>query len=75
MFRVLTLSALSGGEKKLLWSAVPGKTYRVQFKNNVTDASWTELPGIVTASSTTASAEDSTAGSASHRFYRVVLGP
>jgi hypothetical protein len=75
VLRLLTLSSLGAGAKKILWSAVPGKTYRVQFKHSATEASWTALPGVFTASSTTAGAEDNAAGEASQRFYRVVLVP
>jgi Tol biopolymer transport system component len=29
----------------LNWPAVPGKNYRVQFKDNLNDSSWSEIPG------------------------------
>jgi hypothetical protein len=73
VLRVLKLTSLRGGATTLLWSAVPGRRYRVQFKDRLTDAAWHELPGTVTASSTTASASDRSAGPGSQRFYRVVL--
>src|SRR6185369_8554002 len=31
LLRVLTLTGLGGGNTRLLWSAVPGRTYRAQF--------------------------------------------
>src|SRR5206468_11521799 len=40
VFRVLTLSRVSGGSVTLFWSAVPGKKYDVQYKDNVGDANW-----------------------------------
>ncbi|MFN7140496.1 MAG: hypothetical protein ACK4UN_14255, partial [Limisphaerales bacterium] len=52
------------------WSAVNGTTYRLQYKNSLNDASWTDLPPVV-ASGSTASATDTTAGG-NARFYRVV---
>jgi hypothetical protein len=75
LLRVLTLSSLSGGNTRILWSAVPGRTYRVQFKNTVSDEQWSALPGDVTATFATASAMDSTAGTQDHRFYRVLRLP
>lgn len=47
-------------------------TYSLQFKNNLTDASWTTLPGTVTGDGTTKSITDTTAASA-QRFYRVMI--
>ena len=69
---VILLSRAGGGATVLLWSAVAGRSYQVQFKNDVTDASWKDLPGIVTASDSTATYEDTTATLISPRFYRVI---
>jgi Tol biopolymer transport system component len=68
---VLSLTAFGSGETTLLWSAVPGRTYQVQFKSAVTNPAWIDLPGPVIATDTTASYIDPAA--ASERFYRVVL--
>jgi hypothetical protein len=57
----------------VLWSAVPGKSYRIQFKNHVTDNAWSDLPGDVQAVSESASKTDSTAGASWQRFYRVTV--
>src|SRR5947208_15602856 len=54
VLRVLTLTSLGGGGARLIWSAAPGKTYRVQFKDNLDEAGWNSLPGSVIASGTTA---------------------
>jgi serine/threonine protein kinase len=75
ILRVLTLTSLGNGGKTILWSAAPGRTYRVQFKAGITDAEWSELPHLVTAAGTTASAADASSAGDSHRFYRVRLGP
>ncbi len=78
ILRVLTLSTAAGqpmtGRRTtvLLWSAVPGRTYRVQFKENV-DAEWIELAGDVVAGSATASQTHVTAAEAERGFYRVLL--
>jgi hypothetical protein len=73
VFTLLTLTKLTTGEVTLIWSAIPGRTYRVQFKNTVDDPAWTYLPGNVASTGSQASAMDSTADMASQRFYRVVM--
>ena len=72
VFRVLTLTGINTGGTRLVWSAVPGKTYRAEYKADL-NATWTPLPELVTASSSTASLTDSTAIGSEKRFYRVVL--
>jgi len=57
------------------WSSIPGLTYRLQYKNNLTDAVWTDLPGDVTASGTTVLKTDATSGTNSTRFYRILALP
>jgi hypothetical protein len=59
----------------VIWSAVPGRRYQVQFKDNVDAAQWTNVSGPVNALSSTASQVDSTAGGVGQRFYRVILQP
>jgi Tol biopolymer transport system component len=71
VLRVITIGNAEGGAKNVLWSAAPGRSYRVQYKDDL-DAAWRELAGIVTASSSTGSKAD-VESPASRRFYRVVL--
>jgi hypothetical protein len=56
------------------WESIPGRTYRVRFKNDLAEALWQDLPGDVTASGTTASKEDTLSG-LTQRFYQVILVP
>jgi hypothetical protein len=61
----------------LLWSATPGRTYRVQFKSDL-NFQWLAVAGDVTASSTSASLTDTVEATPDdvmrpHRFYRVLL--
>jgi len=63
---------LTNGMATLSWSAVAGHTYRLQFKNNLTDPAWTDALPDVTANSATASASDNV-GLIANRFYRVML--
>jgi dipeptidyl aminopeptidase/acylaminoacyl peptidase len=70
VLRVLTVSPASGGPVTLLWSAVPGKTYQVQFKDQLAD-SWTDLAGPITVTSLAGTARDPSGPA--QRFYRVLL--
>ncbi|HAV63208.1 MAG TPA: hypothetical protein DCY13_12690, partial [Verrucomicrobiales bacterium] len=65
--------APTAGDPQILWSAVPGRTYRVQFKDDVTSPTWENLPGDVTAGSSTGMAIDDTGTGTEDRFYRVLL--
>ena len=67
----ITSIAASAGTVTLTWASVPGRTYRVQFKADLTESNWTDLSGDVTANGSTASKTDSTIGNAPRRFYRV----
>ena len=73
ILRVLTLNLLGGGGTRVIWSAAPGKTYQVQFKETLPDSPWNDVGGPVLANGTTASLMDYSAANASHRFYRAVL--
>lgn len=53
------------------WLAVSGRTYQVQVGTTLITPIWTNLGGVVTSLSTTASAVDPSAGSATQRIYRV----
>jgi len=75
VLRVLTLSSLGAGGTRVIWSASPGKSYRVQFKDNVDDSGWNYLPGTIIAPGTTAGTVDNSSTGVSHRFYRAVLAP
>ncbi|MDB6059842.1 MAG: hypothetical protein JWO95_3686, partial [Verrucomicrobiales bacterium] len=55
----------------LLWSSVSGKTYTPQFTGNL--IGWTNLPNV-TASGSSASTTDNP-GSATNRYYRVLMLP
>jgi len=73
IFRVVTLTSLADGTTTVFWSAVPGKTYQLQYRNSLSDSAWTNLPGTVMANGTTAFKLDPARGANSQGFYRVVL--
>ena len=55
----------------LKWSAQTGRNYRVEYTEDLSIGEWSPLPGDVTVTGPTASAED-TLGLSTQRFYRVV---
>jgi hypothetical protein len=63
--------AISGPDLVFTWGAIPNMRYRVQFKNNLDDANWTDHVPDVTATSATASKSDPLGPS--QRFYRVLV--
>ena len=54
------------------WPSVPGKTYRVMYKNSLNDTAWENLQPDVTPNSNRASKSDYLVG---NRFYQVVELP
>ncbi len=71
VLRVISISSPSSDVVNLVWASVPGRSYQVQFKDDLNEAGWSFLPGIVVATSTTAVSQDSQPSP--HRFYRVVI--
>ena len=67
VLRVLTITPLNGGNVTLLWSAAPGRTYTVQFKSAVDDQAWNNLVSNVRATTSSASAIDSSAPASAPR--------
>lgn len=57
----------------IVWTASAGLNYRLQYKTNLTDATWQTVGSDVTATNTSASKLDATLGNAPSRFYRVML--
>jgi len=55
------------------WAASPGHSYRVQFKNALSDPAWQTLGAEVIATNRTASGSDPGFGGVAQRFYRILL--
>jgi hypothetical protein len=66
----LTTISYDSGVVTLTWGAIPGRAYRVEFKDELHAPTWTQLGDEVPAFSTTASTIDSPAPN-TYRFYRV----
>ena len=67
-------AVLSNGLITVIWSAIPGQAYQLQFKTNLADATWNDLLPGVTASGPTAAKTDAI-GADPQRFYRVQVTP
>jgi len=67
----VSITSITGTSSTITWSSTPGKTYRVTYKNDLTDATWSDLSGNITATNTITSWKDTTAGASKHRFYLV----
>ena len=67
-----TQTALNGGQLALTWQTTPGHSYRIEFKADLNDSSWTPLSNDMTAGGRTLSVNlDITSAPAG--FYRVLL--
>lgn len=71
----LPIQSGAGGEPVILWAAVPGRTYRVQYKDDFNEPGWLHLPGEVVADSSTGRKLDETGVVGPQRFYRVLILP
>ena len=60
------------GAINLRWHALAGRTYQVQFKDDLSQASWSIL-GQFPATGSMMTALDSSAAASSQRFYRIAL--
>ena len=76
MFTINVVSApavqgidVSGGNVTFTWNAIPGKTYRVQYKSNLEDVAWINLADLTAPGATVSYQEPAGAG---QRFYRII---
>jgi hypothetical protein len=67
----MVFAPVSSQSPTLTWPAANGKTYQVQFKNNLTDSTWQILNGNTWVAGTQGYATD-LSPNAGQRFYRVV---
>ena len=58
----------------LTWEAIPSRTYRVQYKDELSQPSWVDISGDVVAQSSTAS-KTVEGSAADQRFYRIIVVP
>jgi hypothetical protein len=67
---IVTSANFTNANFGLSWSSVSGRIYRVQWKQQLADAAWSDLVDV-TASGTAASYND--ANTESQRYYRVIV--
>jgi hypothetical protein len=65
--------ALEEAQVWVMWTSVPGHTYRVEFKDTVEAATWSVLGAPITASGTTCMFPDASSASGRGRIYRVAV--
>jgi len=68
---ILTLST----NASLAWNAIAGRSYRLQFKDGITDTNWTDIPGDIVATTNIASQVDPSPATNATRFYRILALP
>jgi len=70
----ITSITVNGTQVSLIVSTIPGRTYRIEYKNDLNLSAWTALGGNRLAAGITLSIQDSL-GPSPQRFYQVVLLP
>jgi hypothetical protein len=63
--------ALSDSLVTVTWTSLAGKNYRLQYKENLSDASWTDISPDVSATGTNSTGTNAV-DTAAQRFYRVL---
>jgi Tol biopolymer transport system component len=71
--RVNVVEAVPSGQKRLVWSSVPGRTYVIQAKSDLTVPDWENLAGSVTATSSTTVVDLDVGTSLKHRYFRLLV--
>jgi hypothetical protein len=71
----ITLTAAAGSDIQITFRSVIGKTYRLEYRNDLIAGSWLTLSDQIFASSTSTQITDAGARSLGKRFYRVVVEP
>lgn len=69
-----TVTLPGGGIVRLAFPVEPGRTYQVQYKNDLTDAQWLAMGSSVLATGDTLAVEDNLSA-APRRFYRLIVWP
>jgi hypothetical protein len=63
----------AGNNIRITWASVAGRAYRVAYKSNLTDTTWTNLSGFVTATGGTTTWTDTSTGASKQRYYVVYV--
>ncbi|MDB6018452.1 MAG: hypothetical protein JWR19_2941 [Pedosphaera sp.] len=68
-----TIDKVPSNDVKITWSSVVGKVYSVVSKVSLSDTTWTNLSGLITATNTTTSYTDTTGSKPKTRYYTVYV--
>jgi hypothetical protein len=71
---VILSLAVSNGTALITWSTVLGESYRLQYKNDLSDPSWLDISPVAEADGDSLMRADDISG-VSRRYYRVILLP
>ncbi|HNQ88878.1 MAG TPA: lamin tail domain-containing protein [Verrucomicrobiota bacterium] len=71
--RIVETERQSDGAVRLVWTALPGRTYVVQYRDELGSGSWADLEPQVTAEDQTVTWVDTSGAAVSRRYYRVML--
>jgi hypothetical protein len=66
----IAIGKIGANQVSITFDTIPGRTYRVDFKDSLTDAQWTPLQPAISASGNSITVQDNI-GAASQRFYRI----
>ena len=67
-------AVLPGSDQAAItWEAVPGRSYHLEYKNDLSEATWRVVPAGVMVNGSKAICVDNTVAVSSQRFYRVTL--
>ena len=72
VLKIIKLIPITAVNPTIVWDALPGQTYGVQFKDDLNAGTWIDLEGSVVADGPTALKIDFTSNGKPQRFYRVV---
>jgi hypothetical protein len=64
----------AGGQLQFSFNTLPGQNYQVQFKSNLTEATWISLDGLISGTGLATSISDNMTGNL-QRFYRLLAFP
>ncbi|MPN37720.1 hypothetical protein SDC9_185240 [bioreactor metagenome] len=66
----LVQTGVGSGAQNLVWPVTEGKTYRVQYKDDISESAWHDVQGTPSISGEQATYQDP--NPALRRFYRIV---
>jgi hypothetical protein len=69
----MTVTPLGGGSTRVIWTGNPTRSYRVEYRDELSATFWSALNGTISWVDSTGSITDP--GASTNRYYRVVRLP